>query len=51
MGGTFARQDPRDVVGDKLEPLGFAGSERTVRRAVATVKGNYRAGRRRVYRP
>jgi len=40
-----------DVVADKLEPLGFTGSERTVRRAVATVKGNYRAGRRRVYRP
>jgi Mu transposase, C-terminal domain len=40
-----------DVVADKLEPLGFTGSERTVRRAVAGVKANYRAGRRRVYRP
>jgi transposase len=40
-----------DVVADKLELLGFEGSERTVRRAVATVKGDYRAGRRRVYRP
>jgi hypothetical protein len=40
-----------DVVADKLELLGFAGSERTVRRAVAMVKSNYRAGRRRVYRP
>jgi hypothetical protein len=40
-----------DVVFDKLEPLGFAGSDRTVRRAVAEVKANWRAGRRRVYRP
>ena len=40
-----------DVVADKLEAVGFAGSERTVRRAVAAVKANYRAGRRRVYRP
>ena len=40
-----------DVVADKLVAFGFAGSERTVRRAVAGVKANYRAGRRRVYRP
>jgi transposase len=40
-----------DVVFDKLEPLGFEGSDRTVRRAVAAVKADYRAGRRRVYRP
>lgn len=40
-----------DVVFEKLEPLGFEGSERTVRRALARVKANYRAGRRRVYRP
>ena len=40
-----------DVVFAKLEPLGFTGSERTVRRAVAHAKLNYRAGRRRVYRP
>jgi hypothetical protein len=40
-----------DVVADKLAALGFDGSERTVRRAVAAVKANYRAGRRRVYRP
>lgn len=40
-----------DVVFDKLEPLGFEGSDRTVRRAVAKVKANWRAGRRRVYRP
>ena len=40
-----------DVVYDKLEAVGFDGSERTVRRAVAEVKTNYQAGRRRVYRP
>jgi hypothetical protein len=40
-----------DVVAEKLAAVGFDGSERTVRRAVATVKANYRAGRRRVYRP
>lgn len=40
-----------DVVFERLEPLGFTGSDRTVRRALAEVKANYRAGRRRVYRP
>jgi transposase len=40
-----------DRVFDKLKPLGYSGSERTVRRAVAEVKANYRKGRRRVYRP
>ena len=37
-----------DVVFDKLGPLGFVGSERTVRRAVAEVKANHRRGKRRV---
>ena len=36
---------------DKLKALGFCGSERTVRRAMAEVKANHRRGRRRVYRP
>ena len=36
---------------DKLKALGFEGSDRTVRRAVAEVKANHRRGRRRVYRP
>ena len=36
---------------DKLKALGFTGSDRTVRRAVAEVKANHRRGRRRVYRP
>ena len=36
---------------DKLCALGFDGSERTVRRAVAEVRANHRRGRRRVYRP
>ena len=40
-----------DVVFDKLTALGFTGSDRTVRRAVAEVKANHRRGRRRVYRP
>ena len=40
-----------DVVFDKLVVLGFEGSDRTVRRALAGVKLNWRAGRRRVYRP
>lgn len=40
-----------DVAFDKLEALGYAGSQRTVRRAVAEVKANHRRGRRRVYRP
>ena len=40
-----------DVVFDKLQALGFSGSDRTTRRALARVKVNYRAGRRRVYRP
>jgi len=40
-----------DVAFERLRGLGFEGSERTVRRAVARVKGNHRHGRRRVYRP
>jgi hypothetical protein len=40
-----------DVVFGKLVVLGYVGSDRSVRRAVAAVKSNYRAGRRRVYRP
>jgi hypothetical protein len=35
----------------KLLALGYAGSERTTRRAVAMVKRDYRSGRRRVHRP
>jgi hypothetical protein len=40
-----------DVVHDKLQPLGYAGSERTTRRAVEQVKRDWWAGRRRVHRP
>jgi hypothetical protein len=40
-----------DVVHEKLIGLGYAGSERTTRRAVAQVKRDWRAGRRRVHRP
>ena len=35
----------------KLKALGFEGSDRAVRRAVAEAKKSFRAGRRRVYRP
>jgi hypothetical protein len=37
-----------DVVFDRLGPLGFTGSDRTVRRPLARVKVNYQSGRRRV---
>ena len=40
-----------DVAHDKLVALGYTGSERTTRRAVAAVKASYRAGNRRVHRP
>ena len=40
-----------DVVFDKLCALGFDGSERTVRRAVAEAKDLHAKGNRRVYRP
>ncbi|MDN5769042.1 MAG: IS21 family transposase [Humibacillus sp.] len=40
-----------DVAHEKLVALGYAGSERTTRRAVAVVKKDYRLGRVRVHRP
>ena len=40
-----------DVAHDKLVALGYGGSERTTRRAVAAVKRDYRVGRVRVHRP
>lgn len=40
-----------DVAHEKLLALGYRGSERTSRRAVAKIKKNYRAGKRRVHRP
>jgi transposase len=40
-----------DVAHDKIVAMGFAGSERTTRRAVAQLKAAWRAGRRRVHRP
>lgn len=40
-----------DICYDKLVALGYVGSDRRVRRAVAGAKNAYRAGRRRVYRP
>jgi transposase len=40
-----------DKVHAKLVWLGYTGSERTTRRAVAEVKATYRVGHRRVHRP
>jgi transposase len=40
-----------DVVHDKLAAMGFTGSERTTRRAVATARKAWEAGHRRVHRP
>jgi hypothetical protein len=40
-----------DVAHDKLVALGFAGSERSSRRAVAEVRAAFKAGNRRVHRP
>jgi transposase len=40
-----------DVVHRSLVAMGFAGSERSTRRAVAEIKAAWRAGRRRRYRP
>ena len=40
-----------DVVHERLARMGFAGDERTTRRAVAEAKQAWRAGHRRTYRP
>jgi transposase len=40
-----------DMVHDKIVAMGFTGTDRTTRRAVAAVKASYRAGHRRVFRP
>ena len=40
-----------DVVHDKLVAMGFTGSDRTTRRAVAAAKKAWRPGHRRVFRP
>ena len=40
-----------DVAHDKLLAMGFTGSSRTTRRAVARVRRNWKAGRLRVFRP
>jgi transposase len=40
-----------DVALRKLEPMGYAGSDRTLRRAFAEAKAVYRAGHRRRFRP
>src|SRR5271165_4346726 len=40
-----------DVAHEKLAVLGYRGSERTTRRAVARVRAAYKSGRVRVHRP
>jgi hypothetical protein len=40
-----------DVAHDTITAMGYAGSGRTTRRAVAQLKANRAAGRRRVFRP
>lgn len=40
-----------DVCHRKLQAMGYDGSERTTRRAVAAAKATYELGNRRVYRP
>ena len=40
-----------DKLHERLQLLGFAGDERTTRRAVARAKERWRAGHRRTYRP
>jgi transposase len=40
-----------DRVHERLVVMGFTGSERSTRRAVAEIKVAWKAGRRRVYRP
>jgi hypothetical protein len=38
-----------DKVHERLTSMGFTGSERSTRQAVAEIKAAWRAGRRRVY--
>jgi transposase len=40
-----------DVVHQRLAAMGFTGNERSTRRAVAQAKAQWKAGRRRSYRP
>jgi hypothetical protein len=40
-----------DVAHEKITAMGYAGSGRTTRRAVAGLKAAYQSGRRRVFRP
>ena len=40
-----------DVVHRKLTAMGYDGSERTTRRAVAEARAGWQAGHRRTYRP
>lgn len=49
--GTSEGAIRADVLHERLVAMGFAGDERTTRRAVAVAKSAYREGHRRSYRP
>lgn len=51
MGRALQGRARADVIHERLVGLGFTGVERTTRRAVAEVKGAWRAGSLRAYRP
>ena len=51
MGRAINGKVRGDIVLDKLVGLVFEGPDRTVRRAVASVRLNWKAGWRRMYRP
>ena len=51
MGGGVKGKIRGDVAHGKLVVMGFTGSERSSRRAVAQVKKQYRLGNARVHRP
>jgi|SRR6266536_1962865 len=50
-GRVEAVLDQPAVAHDKITAMGYGGSERTTRRAVAQLKASWHAGRRRVHRP
>jgi hypothetical protein len=51
MGGGVGREDPRRRGAPQALAMGFAGNERSTRRAVAEAKAAWKAGRQRTYRP
>src|SRR5207237_8693375 len=51
FGGGQQRRNPSGRGQAKATPMGYAGSDRTLRRAIAEAKALYRAGHRRRFRP